>query len=529
MMIYNGQTAAVIHGLLEAMQSGKQWLGIDQSIQQVSKTDLHFFETHDRAIDFKEYNQQQQKEVALLPVELTYEYLVDRLREAHVIGQTNPSIKIEVDFIQGLYEIIKEDLSFAHLVEEMDAFDWSKVFYDPLEANTQAETFEDKVQFNRLEALVEALSAFAQMSETAQERIGALLHRYWDGEAMALQIEAVLQGSMTGLGKNIYTLQASENILNEPDPENRIDPDRNPLYDKDGNAFTDALIEHWEHQQLVNQKTNDMNMENLKYLKDNLKYTGFGDALHAELEKNITAKKNEFQLHFTTQVNNRPFDAVLDFRKSNTADIYFFNRYKATIEKSNGEKVSQGFQINKGKGVTAKQAYNLLQGRAVKREMTDAKGEEYQAWIQLDFDKKDEKGNFKVNKYNENYGYDLRDTIASFPVLELDGGEKEKDLLRSLEKGNAQVATIDNNGEQLKVFLEANPKYKTLNVYDEQFKMLKHEELPKLEKEQHVKQGQEVGEPRREVKQGKELKHTQKNVKGLISKKRVRNQQGVKI
>ena len=167
-------------------------------------------------------------------------------------------------------------------------------------------------------------------------------------------------------------------------------------------------------------------MENLQYLKDNIKYTGFGEALYPELEKNITARKEEFQLHFTTQIGNRPFDAVLDFRKSNTSDMYFFNRYKATIEKSNGEKVSQSFQINKGKGVTAKEAYNLLQGRAVKREMTNAKGEEYQAWMQLDFDNKDEKGNFKVNKYNENYGYELRESIARFPVLELDGGDKEK-------------------------------------------------------------------------------------------------------
>jgi hypothetical protein len=216
--------------------------------------------------------------------------------------------------------------------------------------------------------------------------------------------------------------------------------------------------------------------------------------------------------------------------------MYFFNRYKASIEKSNGEKIEQSFQITKGKGVTAKEAYNLLQGRAVKREMTNAKGEEYQAWMQLDFDNKDEKGNFKVNKYTENYGYDLRESIARFPVLELDGGDKEKDLLRSLEKGNAQMATIDKNGEQIKVFLEANPKYKTINVYDEQFKMMKHEELPKVEKEQRVQQDQKMGEPKQEVKQTNnrqenptEKKNSQKNEKGLISKKRVRNQKGVKV
>ena len=528
MMIHNGQTAGVINGLKDAMQGGKQWLGVNQSIQQVSITDLHFFETYYCAVDFKEFNQQQQKGIALLPVELTYEYLVDKIREAHAVGQTNPSIKIEVEFIQDLYEFVKEDLSFAQLVEEMDAFDWSEVFYDPLEANTEAESFEDKVQFNRLETLIEGLSAFAQMNAHSQEKIAALLHRYWDGEAMASQIETVLQGGLSGPGKNIYAIQESGTLLKEPNPQNRVDPDRNPLFNKDGNAFTDAVIDHWENQQLLNQKTNDMNMENLQYLKDNIKYTGFGEALYPELEKNITARKEEFQLHFTTQIGNRPFDAVLDFRKSNTSDMYFFNRYKATIEKSNGEKVSQSFQINKGKGVTAKEAYNLLQGRAVKREMTNAKGEEYQAWMQLDFDNKDEKGNFKVNKYNENYGYELRESIARFPVLELDGGDKEKELLRSLEKGNAQMATIDKDGVQMKVFLEANPKYKTINVYDEQFKMLKHDELPKMENGQSAKHEQGMVEPRQEVKQGVKKGNEVKN-DAMVTKKRNGHKKGMRI
>lgn len=223
-------------------------------------------------------------------------------------------------------------------------------------------------------------------------------------------------------------------------------------------------------------------MENLQFLKDNIKYSGFGEALYGELEKNIQSKKNDFQLHFATQVNNRPFDAILHFRKSNTSEMYIFNRYVASVEKANGEKLEQSFSIDKGKGVTAKEAYNLLQGRAVYKELTNSKGGDYRAWMQLDFDKKDEKGNYAVNKYTDNYGYDLRESVAKFPVLELDGGEKEKELLRSLERGNAQAVSIDKDGEPLKVFLEANPKYKSVNVYDEHFKMMKHENLPKIER-----------------------------------------------
>ena len=54
----------------------------------------------------------------------------------------------------------------------------------------------------------------------------------------------------------------------------------------------------------------------------------------------------------------------------------------------NGVKMEQTFYLNKGKGVTAKEAYNLLEGRAVHKELTTKAGEPYKAWIQLDFENK---------------------------------------------------------------------------------------------------------------------------------------------
>ncbi|HCL06325.1 MAG TPA: hypothetical protein DHW64_10335 [Chitinophagaceae bacterium] len=570
MMIPFGQSASIINGLQDAIQTGKPWVGINQSIQQLSFTDLHFFQSEIQALNFRDFNQQQQKNIVLLPVELTHEYLVDRFREAYADGIQKPTITIEPQFILDLHDYVKTESTMAALIEEMDAFDWSKVFYDPLEANTEAESFSDKVVFNRLESLIETLSAYAAADEKSKTIIADLLHRYWDGEPMEVQIDSVLIGS---LGKKIFSesvVQEQEHpIANEVLDLARIalanhkqwvaynngsyliekgdvlffnSKDDAHQFAQDNTSDKDSFqviqiktpedllrqIPYGNHLHISTLKQNTMNMENLQYLKDNIKYTGFGEALYPELEKNIAAKKDEFQLHFTTQIGNRPFDAVLDFRKSNTSDMYFFNRYKASIENSNGEKIEQSLQINKGKGVTAKEAYNLLQGRAVKKEMTNAKGEEYQAWMQLDFDNKDEKGNSMVNKYTENYGYELRESIARFPVLELDGGDKEKDLLRSLEKGNIQMATMDKDGEQIKVFLEANPKYKTINVYDEQFKMMKHEELPKVEKGQSVRHEPAAGESKQEVKQevrkGRELKNNT-----MVTKKRTGQKKGMKI
>ena len=162
------------------------------------------------------------------------------------------------------------------------------------------------------------------------------------------------------------------------------------------------------------------------------------------------------------EVNKKPFEVTLNFRKSDNSDMYFFNRYKASLTRSNGEKLDQTFYLNKGKGITAKEAYNLLEGRSVYKELTTKEGEPYKAWVQLDFDKKDNRNNYEVKQFHENYGYDLKVAVSKLGVNELNDSEKEKTLMYSLQKGNMQSVSIEKDGNSSKMFIEANPKYKTV-------------------------------------------------------------------
>jgi len=215
-----------------------------------------------------------------------------------------------------------------------------------------------------------------------------------------------------------------------------------------------------------------MNEKNFEYLKDNVKYMGFGEKQNDTLEQHLKEGKESFQMKFTADINKKPFEAALQFRRSDNSDMYFFNSYHASLERTNGEKVDQTFYLNKGKGVTAKEAYNLLEGRAVFKGLSNKAGEPYKAWIQLDFNNKDKNNNNEVKQYHENYGYDLKAAVGKFPVAELDGGEKEKALMQSLQKGNIQSVTIEVNGEQRKMFIEANPQYKTVNLYNDRMQRL---------------------------------------------------------
>lgn len=314
-----------------------------------------------------------------------------------------------------------------------------------------------------------------------------------------------------------------------------LDPDANGLYNKDGNDFTDALIEHFETQQLslfnTQLKTNVMNNENLQYLADNIKYMGFGENHKADLEKSMAEGKPEFQLVHSAEINKKSFVATMNFRKSDSTDMYFFNNYHASLEKSNGEKVEQTFYLNKGKGVTGKEAYNLLDGRSVLKDLTTKEGQPYKAWIQLDFENKDKNNNNEVKQFHENYGYDLKAAVEKFAVAEMKDPEKEKTLMLSLQKGNVQSVTIEKDGSSHKMFIEADPQYKKVTLYDSNMKMVAKESLEQYKSgidkgSKAVKE--DVGDDKKkDLKQA--VKPEKKIDKTLLPKKRESSRKGLGV
>lgn len=252
-----------------------------------------------------------------------------------------------------------------------------------------------------------------------------------------------------------------------------------------------------------------MNTQNLEFLQSNLKYFGFGDKLNEALEKNISEQHKEFQLKLEIPHFNSKMDYTLHFKKSDSTDMYFFNRYDAAIQNDKPElNRSQSFYINKGNGVTAKEAFNLLEGRSVFKNMMNKEGKPYSAWLKIDFENKDDKGNFKLKQFSEQYGYDLEKTLSNYPIKEMATAEQKTALLSSLKKGNAQLVTMDKNGSQSKYFIEAVPQYKNINVYDPKMNVVKRQAVQKgnsingqAEKQTTVakkeqKQGVDEGKPK---------------------------------
>jgi len=215
-----------------------------------------------------------------------------------------------------------------------------------------------------------------------------------------------------------------------------------------------------------------MNKENLIFLHDALKYLGFGEStlLNQQLEENIGQGVREFELYTEAFFDDfTKVEAKLFFHRSDKSDRYIFSKYEALLryaDHPDGNK-AQTFFIYKGTGVTFKEAFNLLEGRAVYRTLINADEQKYKAWIQLDFSEKDLHDNYRTKQYSAHYGYDLEKVLETYPIVELQQEDTRAVLIRSLQRGNLQIITLNKPKKMEKMFIEANPRSKTINLFSE--------------------------------------------------------------
>jgi hypothetical protein len=213
-----------------------------------------------------------------------------------------------------------------------------------------------------------------------------------------------------------------------------------------------------------------MNQENLDFYKEQLKYAGFGERLNDQLGRLFT-NDDEKTVVFNTSIEYGKDAAAktvnydLRFQRSATSSLFFLNNYSASMEKSPGELVSNTFYLDRAKGITAKEAFNLLEGRSVYKELKNKEGETYTAWVKLNPELKDEKGNMKFSMFNDNYGYDLTKSLEKVQTPDLVLNLSKEDTLKSLQKGN--LVELHSADKKEKIFIAADPQYKTMAVFNE--------------------------------------------------------------
>lgn len=231
-----------------------------------------------------------------------------------------------------------------------------------------------------------------------------------------------------------------------------------------------------------------MNQENLDFLKSVLKNTGFGESLNGELEKNIREVQPSFSLPLSIVHGDKTMDFKLNFKKGNEGDMYFFNSYDASLgikgkPLDDGTEVKQTMYLDRGKGFTAKESFNLLDGRAVLKDMLTKEKVPYKAWAQLDPENMGQNVPHKINLFGENFGFKLDEALSKFIIREMDDPKRAGWLIDNLERGNREPVLMvrgdsrvndqnDPTARERPTFIEAVPRFKSIQVFDETHKKL---------------------------------------------------------
>lgn len=210
--------------------------------------------------------------------------------------------------------------------------------------------------------------------------------------------------------------------------------------------------------------------DQLKYLKDQLKYLGFGEdeKLHKDLETGINSKKQEFEIKSTSDktLPENKVDFILKFNKSEGGGV-FLNSYNAKLTNYKSEEISHNFPISKESSFTAKEAINLLEGRSVKIEFLNPKSQQVEpAFVQFNFNEpKTEKGNYYFQNFYKNYGVDTAKIIEKSNLV-FDQPEWKENAIRSLEKGNILKVKFKENDQIVEGKAVLDPQNRNLKLYD---------------------------------------------------------------
>lgn len=200
-----------------------------------------------------------------------------------------------------------------------------------------------------------------------------------------------------------------------------------------------------------------------------LKYLGFGEhtKLNSDLEEYVRAGSPDFQLETEVSFDGETrISARLYYHRYKTQlnDRYYLNKYEAClIYPGKPEKeIRKMFYIESGcRGVTFKQAFNLLQGRYVYRTIIDQNREKHNWWLFLE-PKIFGNDGYTYLRYIKPH-FDLNKALEKYPILELSFPEAVERICTSLRRGNLQQVTFRHeNGKTEPRLIYANPANKLI-------------------------------------------------------------------
>lgn len=227
---------------------------------------------------------------------------------------------------------------------------------------------------------------------------------------------------------------------------------------------------------------NTVNEENFSLIGQRIKGCGFTEIPEEKLKEAMMTKADQIEVASQVTFENMgktegKADVTFHLSRSKNTDNYFFTSY--TLQVASGDKnifsPKQKFYVDSN--IKAREGYNLLEGRSVYKTQINQAGQPYKAWLHLDFKNTDKNGNYLIDRYGENYGFDLEGKLKELPIKDFEKPEVKREIIQSIEEGNRQTVTYVVDGKDETRHIEAVPQYKLINVYNEDHRLVRENRL----------------------------------------------------
>lgn len=242
-------------------------------------------------------------------------------------------------------------------------------------------------------------------------------------------------------------------------------------------------------------KLAEQRTDNMESLKRQLREKGFG-SVAGKLEEHLDPESKQGSLKLASQLDpeNR-LEFILSYNRDPQGDFQLDSiraelRFKGMIGKANY------FQTKEWPDLHAGQAFDLLDGRALKQNFTDASGQANQRWVEY--------GKYGFQYYDREYEFDIKSLVTKMPGIVADTAK----IIGDLERGKRTSARWKAGEQYQPIFLETDPANKTLKIFDDKGKPITPEKLdqnalkqvagtksltlPDQKKDRRVRNGQHV-------------------------------------
>lgn len=180
---------------------------------------------------------------------------------------------------------------------------------------------------------------------------------------------------------------------------------------------------------------------------------------------------------------------------------YIVKEFQPTFK---NEPIRNTVFVNQGTGFSMTQSSNMLQrGSAYRDDLVSRQGAKYEAWNTYRFDEpRDNYGNLKIKQYSEGYGFNLQKQLDNYMIKEMDNPKAAKELIAELKDGGRPVVDVVNDqGESMRLRVQAMPRFGNLNFYQLNGKPENREQFQRERKEESL--GQENNSSKK-LNQGKD-------------------------